>query len=65
VRSEQGALNSYREAQTNLEKVNTKRRRANNHTQFKTIINQVGGVLSEENYHLLTPANTDDRQPMP
>lgn len=55
VQCEQGALHSYREAQSNLEKVNTKRRRVNNHTQIKAITNQVGAVLSEDNYYPLTP----------
>lgn len=54
LQCEQGALFSYREAQTNLEKVNTTRRSVNNHTRIKTITNQVGALLNQENQHLPT-----------
>ena len=46
MQCEQGALHSYRGAQTLLERLNTKHR----HTQFKAITNQVGEILSQENY---------------
>lgn len=55
LQCEQGALHSYREAQNILERVNTKHRRVNNHNQVKAVTNQVGAILSEENYHPPTP----------
>lgn len=55
LQCEQGALHSYREAQNNLAKLNSQRRRINNHTQIKTVTNQVGAVLAAENYSLLSP----------
>jgi hypothetical protein len=48
LQCEQGALYSYREAQTNLEKVNTIQRSVNNHTRIKSITNQVGGLLAQD-----------------
>jgi hypothetical protein len=52
LQCEQGALYSYREAQTNLEKLTVHRRRVNNHTRIRQITDNVGAVLGEEN---LTP----------
>ncbi|MEO1387386.1 MAG: ISKra4 family transposase [Cyanobacteria bacterium J06634_6] len=49
LQCEQGALYSYREAQTNLEKLTVHRRRVNNHTQIRQITDTVGAVLTEEN----------------
>jgi hypothetical protein len=49
LQSEQGALFSYREAEINLEKLNARPRRVNNHTQIKRITDKVGAVLSEQN----------------
>lgn len=46
---EQGAIYSYREAQRNLEKLNCKPRRVNNHTQVKRFTDKVGSVLSAQN----------------
>jgi hypothetical protein len=49
LQCEQGALYSYREAQTNLEKLTVHRRRVNNHNQIRQITDNVGAVLAEEN----------------
>ena len=49
LQCEQGALHSYREAETNLEKLNAQRRRVNNHARVKTITNQLGAQLAKEN----------------
>lgn len=49
LQCEQGALYSYREAQTNLEKLNVHRRPVNNHNKVKLLTNQVGAVLAQEN----------------
>ena len=49
LQCEQGALFSFREAQTNLEKLNTSRRSVNNHTRIKSITNQVGAQLARDN----------------
>lgn len=57
LQCEQGALYSYREAQTNLEKLTVHRRRVNNHTQIRKITDDVGEVLAEEN---LKPPNQKD-----
>lgn len=50
LQCEQGALYSYREAQTNLEKLNCQPRPVNNHNQVKLITARVGEVLSEQNH---------------
>ena len=52
LQCEQGALYSYREAESNLEKVNGHHRGANNHTQVKRLTNKVGAHLAEENRRL-------------
>lgn len=57
LQCEQGALHSYREAQTNLEKLTVHRRRVNNHNQIQLRTTQVGAVLAEEN--LEAPAAED------
>lgn len=49
LQCEQGALYSFRQAQTNLEKLNVHRRPVNNHTNVKLLSNQVGTVLAQEN----------------
>ncbi len=48
LQCEQGALFSYREAQTNLEKLNCARRSINNHTRIQSLTNQVGTQLSQD-----------------
>ena len=60
LQCEQGALHTYREAQTNLEKVNVHRRPVNNHNKIKEITNQVGATLGREN---LNPIGQDDCAP--
>jgi hypothetical protein len=54
-------LYSYREAQTNLEKLTVHRRRVNNHNQIRQITDNVGAVLAEEN--LKPPAHKDCAPP--
>ncbi len=49
LQCEQGALESFRKAQTNLEKLNVHRRPVNNHNNIKLITNAVGAVLAQEN----------------
>ena len=48
LQCEQGALYSYREAQTNLAKLTVQRRRVNNHNHIRQITDNVGAVLGEE-----------------
>ena len=55
LQCEQGALFSYREAQTNLEKINCSRRRVNNHTRIKSLTNQVGARLSQDSLREPSP----------
>jgi len=57
LQCEQGALYSYRQAQSNLEKLTVRRRSVNNHNNIKLLTTQVGAVLSQEN--LKTPAARD------
>ena len=57
LQCEQGALYSYREAQSNLEKLTVHRRPVNNHNKIKKLTNQVGEVLATE--HLKPPVATD------
>lgn len=49
LQCEQGALFSYREAQSNLEKLNCNHRSVNNHNQVKLMSDQVGALLSAQN----------------
>lgn len=63
LQCEQGALYSYREAQTNLEKVNTAQRSVNNHTRIKSITNQVGALLTQDT--LREPDPNDCAAPAP
>lgn len=49
LQCEQGALYSYREAQTNLEKLTVHRRPVNNHNQIRQLTDAVGEVLTAEN----------------
>jgi len=53
LQCEQGANFSYRQAQENLEKINTAHRSINNHTQISRLTSQVGEMLSKQN--LITP----------
>jgi hypothetical protein len=55
LQCEQGALESYREAQNNLEKINCKPRGINNHTQVKRISGKVGEVLANWNFQMPAP----------
>ena len=48
LQCEQGALYSFREAQSNLEKLNVHRRPVNNHNKVKLLTNQVGTELAKE-----------------
>ncbi len=61
LQCEQGALFSYREAQSNLDKLNTYHRSVNSHTQISRLTDQVGGILSEE--HLVPPIESACAQP--
>ena len=54
LQCEQGALYSYREAQNNLERINSQPRDINNHTQVKRITGKVGEVLATQNFQLPT-----------
>ena len=56
LQCEQGARYSYREAESNLEKLNCQPRSANNHTQVKRMTDKVGAVLSDQNH---TPPEPD------
>lgn len=49
LQCEQGALHSYRKAQTNLDKMTVHRRPTNNHNNVKLITHQVGSTLAKEN----------------
>ena len=53
LQCEQGAKFSYRQAQENLEQINTYHRSINNHTQISRLTSQVGEMLSKQN--LITP----------
>jgi hypothetical protein len=61
LQCEQGAFYSYREAQTNLEKLTVSRRCVNNHTKIRQITDAVGEVLAQEN--LKPPVNQDCAPP--
>jgi hypothetical protein len=61
LQCEQGALYSYREAQTNLEKLTVRRRSVNNHTKIRQITDEVGEVLAQEN--LKPPVKQDCAPP--
>lgn len=50
MQCEQGALYSYREAQSNLEKLTVHRRPVNNHNNIKLITTQVGAAISKDNF---------------
>jgi (p)ppGpp synthase/HD superfamily hydrolase len=63
LQCEQGALYSYREAQSNLEKLTVHRRPVNNHNNIKLITTQVGAAISEENFK--SPAAGDCAAPAP
>ncbi len=52
LQCEQGAVNSYREAQTNLDKLTVHSRGVNNHTNIRLVTDKVGEVLAEENLKL-------------
>ena len=53
LQCEQSALFSYREAQSNLDKLNTYYRSVNNHTQVSRLTDQVSAIFSEQ--HLIPP----------
>lgn len=61
LQCEQGVLFSYREAQSNLDKLNTYHRSVNNHTQISRLTDQVGAILSEQ--HLIPPVEEACAQP--
>ena len=63
LQCEQGALHSYREAVSNLEKLNTQRRTINNHDRVKHLTNQVGERLSQANHK--APSQQDLPVPAP
>lgn len=63
LQCEQGALYSYREAESNLEKLTVHRRAVNNHNKIKLMANQVGAVLAQEN--LTPPAPEECAPPTP
>ncbi len=48
-------MESYREAENNLEKINCKQRGINNHTQVKRISGKVGEVLANQNFQIPAP----------
>jgi hypothetical protein len=60
LQCEQGALYSYREAESNLEKLTVNRRPVNNHNKIKLMTNQVGAVLAKKN---LEPLVAEDCAP--
>jgi hypothetical protein len=49
LQCEQGAMYSYREAESNLEKLTVHRRPVNNHNKIQLMATQVGAVLAQEN----------------
>ena len=55
LQCEQGALYSFREAETNLQKLMVQRRRTNNHNQIKLVTNKVGEVITQENLQAPDP----------
>ena len=59
LQCEQGALYSFRNAQSNLDKLTVHRRPVNNHTNIKLITNQVGSVLAQENLKPETVVKAD------
>jgi hypothetical protein len=61
LQCEQGARYSYREAESNLEKLTVHRRGVNNHNKIKLLTTEVGAVLAEEN--LIPPAAKDCAPP--
>jgi hypothetical protein len=61
LQCEQGALFSYREAASNLEKLNAQRRRVNNHDRIKIMTNSLGADIAQENCKVPTA----DELPVP
>jgi len=61
LQCENGALQSYRDAQDTLERLNCRRRSVNNHVQIQQITNQVGERLSQQNH--LSPSPEELLQP--
>ena len=57
LQCEQGALHSYRDAISNLEKMNAQRRSINNHDRVKIMTNKIGAYLAQGN---LIPPNTEE-----
>ena len=62
LQCEQGALFSYREAQSNLDKLNTYHRSVNSHTQISRLTDQVGAILSQQ--RLIPPVEEACAQPV-
>lgn len=59
LQCEQGALYSFRKAETNLEQLTVHRRPVNNHNKIKLLTNEVGATLAQENLKpLATPKGT-------
>ena len=50
LQCEEGALSSYREAASRLERLNAQRRRINNHDRIKIMTNELGAHIAQENY---------------
>lgn len=61
LQCEQGAMFSYREAPSNLDKLNTYHRSVNSHTPISRLTDQVGAILSEQ--HLISPVEEACSQP--
>lgn len=57
LQCEQGASNSYRAAQANLEKLNGQRRSVNNHVQIRSTTNRMGECLAAKNGDSTTPVS--------
>lgn len=62
LQCEQGAMYSFRKAETNLKKMTFHRRSVNNHTNIKLLTNEVGAVIAQEN---LEPAAVVEDGPSP
>ncbi|MGK7907458.1 MAG: ISKra4 family transposase [Synechococcus sp.] len=57
LQCEQGALYSYREAESNLAKLTVHRRRVSNHNQIRLLTDTVGDVLAKENLESPSQSN--------
>ena len=63
LQCEQGTLQSYRDAERHLEKMNAQHRRINNHSRIKHMTNRLGAQLAQENYK--TPNQQELPTPAP